>query len=247
MPHAGWSYSGRLAAMTFRAVMEREEPVATLVIFGADHTGAVGAGEVYDAGCWETPLGPLEVDETLAAELIDASPLLRGNPDAHDGEHSIEVQLPLIQAVDPAVRIVPIGMPPDPVAVEAGRVIGDVLNTAGRNDVCIIGSSDLTHHGGHFGSPGGSGEQSEAFATENDERILALVKELKAEEIIPEVRKSRNACGAGAIAATLAAVRAMGATAGRLLEYTNSYRLTRENYPWVLDDTTVGYASVVFA
>ena len=77
--------------------------------------------------------------------------------------------------------------------------------------------------------------------------MLDLVEAMDAEAIVPEATQHHNACGAGAVAATVAACKALGARRGVCLEYDNSYTITHRKYPWELDDTTVGYAAVVFA
>ena len=245
VPHAGWVFSGRLAAMTLRALGGRGAPPA-LVLLGADHFGTVRQGEVYAAGAWRTPLGEAAVDEELAAALLAAGDCLHDNPDAHGMEHSIEVQIPLVQALWPEARIVPVAVPPTDLAVEIGRTIGATLTQccpAAR----VVGSTDLTHHGGHFGNPGGRGPEGVAWSVANDRRMLDLIEAMDAEAVVGEARAHANACGAGAIAATVAACREMGATRGICLEYTNSYEVVHQMHPDDPDDTTVGYASVVFA
>ncbi len=244
VPHAGWAYSGRLAAETIKALAAGGE-LQTFVLFGADHFGTVQAGEVYDSGAWATPAGEAPIDEQLAAEIIAADPNLRANPRAHLQEHSLEVQVPIIQAACPAARIVPIAVPPAAVAVQIGQAIGEVL--AGKPAVRVVGSTDLTHHAGHFPAPGGRGEAGVRWTEANDRRMIDLMESLAAERVVPEADARGNACGAGAIAATIAACRAMGATRGLCLEYTNSYRIVHAAYPHDADDTTVGYASIVFA
>jgi MEMO1 family protein len=245
VPHAGWTYSGAVAARTFKALAQAG-PMETVVLFGADHRGAAARGEVFDSGLWRTPLGEVRVDEELASAVLAASPELRANPRAHAQEHSIEVQLPLLQAVAPAAKIVPIAVPPTPAAVEIGQAVGATLARqfpAAR----VVGSTDLTHHGGHFGSPGGVGAQGERWTRQNDRRMLERVEAMDAAGVLAEAEERGNACGAGAIAAAIAACKAMGATRGIVLRYTNSYEVIHAQYPDDLDDTTVGYASVVFA
>lgn len=244
VPHAGWSYSGGLAALTLKA-MEASAPLETVVLLGADHTGTAVKGEVFDSGVWQSPLGELKVDEDVAASLLRAQENLRPNPQAHEYEHSIEVQIPILQVICPEVRIVPITVPPTELAVDIGRAIGCTLAKIAP-DVRVIGSTDLTHHGGHFPAPGGRGEQGMRWSVDNDRRLLDLIEKMDAERIIPEVNARGNACGAGAIAATIAACREMNATSGYCLEYTNSYQVIHAMYPDDSDDTTVGYASVVF-
>ena len=245
VPHAGWVYSGKVAAMTLKA-LSAGGLAATFVLFGADHTGAARFGEVYDRGAWQSPLGRTAIDEELAAALLAVCNSLRSNPTAHALEHSIEVQVPLLAALREDVRIVPIAVPATPAAVEIGRAVGDVL--AERFPAAaVVGSTDLTHHGGHFGSQGGRGKVGEQWTRKNDHRMLELIETMDAERIVLEAREHMNACGAGAIAATIAACRCLGASRGICLEYTNSYEITHAARPDYPDDTTVGYASVVFA
>jgi len=247
VPHAGWSYSGALAARTLKALSVAGAP-ATFVLFGADHVGTVRQGEVFDSGVWRTPLGDVAVDEELAREMLAAAPAcLRSNPSAHAEEHSLEVQVPLIQVLAEEAKVLPIAVPPAEVALEIGRAVGRVL--AGRSSrAAVVGSTDLTHHGGHFGNWGGQrSEKGVRWTEDNDRRILAIIERMDAEAILPEVRRHQNACGAGAIAAAIAACRELGATRGICMEYTNSYRVVHDKYPYELDDTTVGYAAVVFA
>lgn len=244
VPHAGWMFSGRLAAMTFKA-LAATAPLETVVLFGADHAGVVSKGEVYDSGVWRTPLGEVAIDEQVASALLEEGGPLRANPEAHADEHAIEVQVPLIQQLAPEARIVPVAVPSAALAIDIGRVVGKVL--ASRFPTArVVGSTDLTHHGGHFPGPGGAGAVGEQWTRQNDRRILDLIESAAAEMILPEVREHSNACGAGAICATIAACKAMGATRGICLEYTNSYEVMHKLYPADPDDTTVGYASVVF-
>jgi len=244
VPHAGWVYSGKLAAETFKA-LHRAKPLGTVVLLGADHTGSASRGEVFDSGVWRTPLGEVRVDEELAAALLAASKLLKANPGAHAYEHSIEVQVPILQTLSPEAKIVPITVAARDSAVDMGLAIGRTL-TREAPDARIIGSTDLTHHAGHFPAPGGRGEQGVAWTVANDRRLLDLVEQMAAEKIVPEVQERGNACGAGAVAATIAACREMGASRGIVMEYTNSYEVVHATYPNDPDDTTVGYAAVVF-
>ena len=246
VPHAGWVFSGRLAAMTLKTRTAPREP-QTVIFFGADHVGSVHQGEVYDSGSWTTPLGQARIDTRAAEALLDYGPPFGANRAAHDHEHSIEVQIPILQALCPNAMILPIAVPPTELAVEIGQALTKALAQLDYRWV-IAGSTDLTHHGGpRFGSPGGYGQEGLDYSVQNDRNMLDLIEALDAERVIEQARAHRNACGAGAIAATVAACRTLGATAGCTLEYTNSHEVMRQIAPGQLDDTTVGYASVVFA
>ena len=245
LPHAGWAFSGQLAAITLKALASPQIP-ATVVFLGADHTGDVQFGEVYDSGAWATPLGQAQVDIQAAEALIAHGPPFRANRPAHAREHSIEVQIPLLQALCPNTMILPIAVPPTELAVEIGQALACALSGLGHTWV-IAGSTDLTHHGGgRFPAPGGTGQTGLDYSVANDRKILDLIEAMNAEEIIPHARTHQNACGAGAIAATVSACRELGATAGHTLKYTNSQEIMRQIAPNEHDETTVGYASVVF-
>lgn len=249
VPHAGWVYSGRLAAVTFKALAMSAKP-PTVVLLGADHCGTARAGEVFGRGAWASPLGEVDIDEPLTEAILAESDLLTANPAAHTQEHSLEVQVPFIQTLWPGASIVPILVAPSAQAVAIGEAVGRAAGKmAAQQDwpIVIVGSTDLTHHGGHFPSPGGKGRAGVDWTVANDRRMIDLMEQMSAEAIVAESAARQNACGAGAIAATIAACRAMGATTGRCLEYDNSYEITHRLYPSQADDTTVGYASVVFS
>ncbi|MSO21012.1 MAG: AmmeMemoRadiSam system protein B [Acidobacteria bacterium] len=241
VPHAGWEYSGAVAAQVF-GVIQRKQPVETFVIFGAIHRRA-GRNAVYARGEWATPLGPVQVDEELAARILDATTrLLADDPQAHAGEHAIEVQLPFIRHWFPQASVVPISVSPDTQAVEIGQRVGDVLKKLGRETV-VIGSTDLTHYGELYQfSPQGAGERARQWMRGNDERIIDLAVDMKAEQIVKEARQHQNACGAGALAATVAAAARLGSQHGVMLDYRTSFDVA----PEPVFRMAVGYSAIVF-
>jgi AmmeMemoRadiSam system protein B len=241
VPHAGWQYSGAVAAQVFAAIRAKMRP-ATFVILGAVHRWA-GVNGVYARGAWETPFGDIAVDEDLAARILAETPdWTVDDPDVHSGEHSIEVELPFVKYLFPEARVVPIAVNPDSRAVPLGRRIGEILKETGASAV-VIGSSDLTHYGEPYGfTPAGSGPAAHRWMQDNDARILRLVEEMKAAEITDEALHHHNACGAGAIAATVAAAEVLGARRGFRLRYTTSYDVVPEGRFRL----AVGYAGVLF-
>jgi len=111
----------------------------------------------------------------------------------------------------------------------------------------VVGSTDLTHYGPQYGfTPGGVGSTGLEWAKDNDRRVLKLIESMRADQIVEETASRMNACGGGAIAATIAAASAMGATRGICLEYTTSAEIMAAKQLGRSDDA-VGYASVVFA
>ena len=245
VPHAGWMFSGATAALTLKALASRER-LDRVVIFGADHWGQGHGGAVYDTGSWVTPLGEVAVDEELAAALLAGVDGLTADPELHSREHSIEVQLPLMQVLNEDVRIVPINATATASAAELGGRIGELLADKFPG-ASVIGSTDLTHYGPQYDfTPGGLGADGLEWAKENDRRVLKLIESMRTEEIIAETASSRNACGGGAIAATMAAASALGASRGLCLEYTTSADVMAAKHLGKTDDA-VGYAAVVFA
>ncbi|MBN1953512.1 MAG: AmmeMemoRadiSam system protein B [Anaerolineae bacterium] len=243
VPHAGWVYSGLVAARVFAAIRAQSMP-ETFVLLSAMHRWGASRPAVYGQGAWSTPLGQAEVDAGLAQAVLEAGAgLLIDSPEAHAGEHSVEVQVPFIQHLFPQASILPILVPPDEQAVRAGQAVAQAV-AAAAGKVAVVGSTDLTHYGmGYYGfAPAGTGEPALAWARANDERIIALMLQMRAEEVVAEAQAHHNACGGGAIAATVAAARELGAQKGVLLEYTTSHHV-RAHGPAT---DFVGYAAVVF-
>jgi AmmeMemoRadiSam system protein B len=242
VPHAGWVYSGQTAAQVFAALGAQQAP-ETVILFGAVHSWGVSSASVYGSGAWRTPLGDLSVDEELAAELVRTSRgAVQDRPEAHLNEHSLEVQLPFIKHLFPTTRIVPIAAPPDRTAIGVGELAAQAATRVGRKAVAI-GSTDLTHYGPRYGlAPAGRGARARAWIQQNDARLLDLVLKMRAEEVLDEAAVHWNACGAGAVAATIACVSAWGATRGILLGYTTSHDVMPVGEPGDM----VGYGAVVF-
>jgi AmmeMemoRadiSam system protein B len=246
VPHAGWFFSGPTALAVLGAILSRRTP-ETFVLFGAVHY-PVRHNAVFVSGAWETPLGMVHVDEHLAQEILAQSgDLLAEDPKAHENEHSLEVQMPFIRHLAPDSKIVPITVRPGDQAVDVGRVVGQVIRSVSADAVCI-GSSDLTHYGPAYGFvPQGEGPAAIQWVRdENDRRMIDLMTRMDAEGIVPEAHARHNACGAGAVAATIAAARELGATRGYLVNYTTSYDVMREKMGRSDTEAAVGYAGVVF-
>jgi len=243
VPHAGWVFSGAVAAKVIRCLAARSPE--TFVIFGAVHSWGAREGAVYDSGSWNTPLGDVAVDEDLAARLLErCSDYLVSDPASHAQEHSIEVQLPMIKHLCPDALVVPVAMPPTAHAPGAGGAVGAALAESDRN-VAVLGSSDLTHYGPGYGfAPWGTGPEAREKMHANDRRIIDLALGFESDKVVQEAQEHSNACGAGAIAATCAAARAMGADKSALIEYTTSHDVMGD--PADAFQMAVGYAGIVF-
>ncbi len=242
VPHAGWFFSGRVAARTLKTMGYDNSP-DTFIVLGAVHYMNSPKNAVYAKGAWKTPFGDLSVDEEMASLVIDAlGDDAVEDPLAHNYEHSIEVQLPFIKYLYPDSKIVPISVHPGSSAHEIGVKLGKAISQQEKN-IKVIGSTDLTHYGDNYGfTPFGYGRQAKEMMQKNDFRIINLAVEMKSDRIVHEAATNHNACGSGALAATVAAAETLGADKGVLVEYTTSY----DTLPEGDFSMAVGYAGIVF-
>ena len=236
VPHAGYIYSGQVAAYAFKQLEGRD--IQTAVIIGPNHTRPdFDQVSVYPEGAFRTPLGLVLVDRELAHELIAADERIVSRPDVHRSEHSIEVELPFLQRVCPRCRIVPVIMgTPSP---ENCRALAHALAKAlpGRQAV-IIASSDLSHY------------PSYDDAVEVDHATLSAIETLDPERFRQSIEEQMSrgipglatcACGEGPILVAMMAARELGANRAKVLRYANS-----GDTPFGGHDRVVGYGAVMF-
>ncbi|MCD4831642.1 MAG: AmmeMemoRadiSam system protein B [Anaerohalosphaeraceae bacterium] len=247
VPHAGWTFSGDLAGMVFAAIEQVEKYVDTFVIFGATHRYHGTAAAVYDKGSWQSPLGEIEIDEELAEAIIKKSACAESDTDSHKYEHSIEVQIPLIQYLFPKAKIVPILTVPADFVIRLGVDTAECIKNFPDKKIVCVGSTDLTHYGPQYGFvPQGAGAEAIKWAKQvNDQRFLDAVVAMKTDEIITTAVQNQSACGPGAVAATIAAAKALGKTSGQLLAHTHSSEVMEKRFGQTSDES-VGYAAVIF-
>jgi len=245
VPHAGWTCSGAVAGKVFRALAATTSP-EVIILFGGVHHYRGREAAMFGAGRWETPLGPIEVDARLAERILGHTNLIVEDPYAHEDEHSIEVQMPFVKHLFPKAKIVPLMVPMVQTAHEVGEAVGRTLR-AYDYDAVVVGTTDLTHYGPNYGYvPHGIGAKANAWAKEsNDRRFIELVCTMKMKDLVTEAFDHKNACSSGAAAATLAAVAALGATEGILLEHTTSSEVLAGRSKGEMADS-VGYAGIVF-
>jgi hypothetical protein len=240
-PHAGWMFSGRSLAVAVDSLVKACGDVDTIVCFGSVHSHAGRQAAAWPEGEWETPLGPFTVDAELCSGALKAAgPALAADPKAHLNEHSIEVQLPFLREAFPKARFLPIAVPP--LAPDCGSAVAMAARALGRRAVAF-GSTDLTHYGmTHFGwAPAGEGPGAVKWVRdENDRPALAAMEAMDGDAFVRGAIERRNACGPGAVSATISFARALGATRGVLVDYTSSAEAKAGG------DSFVSYAGVVF-
>jgi AmmeMemoRadiSam system protein B len=225
-PHAGYRYSGAIAAETIAHV----EVPRTAVVLCPNHRVPPPIVSVWPSGTWRTPLGELPVDEPLVEALLKeckASGLV-AEMRAHDQEHAVELQLPILQFHRPDLRIVAIVVAQDD--PERLKALGEGMARAiaGRDDVLIVASSDMNHY------------ESHEVAERKDKLALDRVLAMDPAGLLEVCdREDITMCGVRPTAATLWAAKALGAKKAELVRHATSGDVSGEY------DSVVGYAGVV--
>ena len=246
VPHAGWLFSGAVAGQVFRAIAGQGQP-EVFVLFGAMHRDISQLGSMFADGAWRTPLGDAAIDERLAERILSGTNLIEANAQVHAEEHSLEVIVPFIQYLFPKAKILPIAVPSVVRAHEIGQAVGRTISAEDASAVCI-GSTDLTHYGPGYGfAPHGPGQKGIDWAKEvNDKALIDLICRLEAEKVVAQAQSQRSACGAGAVAATIAAARENTATKAVVLSHVCSAQITQQLWGQQSSES-VGYAGIVFS
>lgn len=237
VPHAGYYYSGAVAAHAFKQLAGRDYSVA--VIVAADHQPPISRPvSVWAKGGFATPLGVARVNETLAAALLATEPGLHFDPAAHADEHPIEIEIPFLQRVCPDCPIIPILMGTDsPDVVDA--LSAALTRTLADERAVIIASSDLSHY------------PSAVDARRIDQATLAAIETgdvaylratLAAHSAAGIPNLATPACSAGPIQVAMQVAANWGADGGSVLHYANS-----GDVDWSTRQRVVGYGAVMFA
>jgi AmmeMemoRadiSam system protein B len=228
-PHAGYMYSGPVAAHGF-AALAADGPPDVVVVLGPDHQGARVPIAVSGVSAWSTPLGEIAVDGALSRRLDEADIGAEIDDSAHKYEHSLEVQIPFLQVLlGDAWRLVAVIIAdhrPDPL-----RKFGEGLARILRDvNALIIASTDFSHY------------VSQAEAHEEDRLAIAAIRDLDGERLLATVEHRRiSMCGSAPVAAALFAAQRLGAQSARVLRYLTSGD-TSGDYSAV-----VGYGSIAIS
>lgn len=224
VPHAGYAYSGHVAAHAYAALAADGLPESALLV-GPHHAG--GTLLSASAQAWSTPLGDLSVDDALLRALRDAGPIVVDER-AHAREHSIEVQLPFLQRLaraagrqPPRFVAVTMGIQDETTAAELAHAI---VTAARGRDLVLVASTDLAHVGPDYSIDAPPGTTVDAHCRALDERFLRAVDALDDAALLDAVaRYDLPSCGHGPVAAVLRAARALGATRARRLAHATSH------------------------
>ena len=224
-PHAGYEYSGKTAAYTYKTLSMNAhiEDIDSIVLVGPNHTG-IGTQVSVSAADWETPLGIVRNDLDLSKAIVGASNIAEFDESAHAEEHSIEVQLPFLQyqKIDKKAAFVCMGYQDLETSDDLASAIVDAADKLGRN-IAVIASSDFNHY-----EPKKVGEKK-------DKALFGKIESLDYaafNKLVDDIGSS--ACGYGPITVAMEYAIKRGCKKGVLLNYSNS-GLTTGDFSSVVD------------
>lgn len=226
VPHAGYMYSGAVAGAVFsRIVLTRK-----ILLLGVRHYPRGEALAILSEGAWRTPLGDAPVDSELARRFRQQCPSLREDSEAHSREHSLEVEVPFLQVLDPGFSFVPVvvGSLRPAELKELGEGIARVLAES-PEEILVVTSSDMNHY-----------EDDETTRSKDQ---IAIDRMLKLDPGgLYEVCRDNGItmCGLGPAVAMLTAMQQLGVKNGQLVRYATSGDVSGDR------STVVGYAGMTF-
>jgi len=227
-PHAGYMYSGPVAAHAYCNLAADGKP-DIVVLFGPNHLGHGSALALMRDGVWRTPLGDVEIDTVTANLILKESSIIDVDDSAHAYEHSIEVQLPFLQYLyGSAFKFVPICFLMQD--LQSSREVGAAVAKAlADKNALVIASTDMTHY------------EPQKTAEQKDKAAIEAALELDAESLYSTVEaRHMTMCGYGPTIAAITAAKALNAKDARLLSYKTSGDITGDY------SSVVGYASITF-
>jgi AmmeMemoRadiSam system protein B len=225
-PHAGYVYSGQVAAYAYKRVCGNNYDA--VIVIGPSHRAAFHGVSVFSSGGYETPLGIVPVAEELAKQIKKNSKLVSDIPAAHIQEHSIEIQLPFLQYVLGNFSFVPLIMG-DQSASTCQDLAQAICDSIQGMKVLIVASSDLSHFHGYN------------EAAKLDSVVLSYLKDSDAFGLLDNLRSdTAEACGGGPMAVAMLVALKTGANSARVLKYANSGDVTGDK------SSVVGYAAAIY-
>lgn len=226
VPHAGYVYSGQVAAYAYKQIEDMK--FDTVVMIGVSHRMPFRGAAIYKSGAYETPLGTVKVDDILASELMSQTDILESHPDADAIEHSLEVQVPFLQVVLSDFKIVPILMR-DWSGMISYAISDALAKSMMDKNILLVASTDMSHYHPY------------KEAVSMDDVALTSIKRMDIEQLDDDLASGEaELCGAGGVIVTLMTAKKLGAEGIEILKYANSGDVTGDK-----SDGVVGYFSAV--
>jgi len=236
-PHAGWYYSGRLAAL---AASSLEAQAETVAVIGGHLPGGMPVLAAREDGV-KTPLGAMMIDKELR-EAFEKR--ISTAPDRYQ-DNTVEVLLPMARYFFPEAKLLWLRFPAELSSFEAGKILAETTAGLGRS-IVVLSSTDLTHYGRNYGfSPKGMGKPAlEWVKQSNDSAFINAVLEGEPSAVLKRADEDKSACSAGAVLGALGFASLDGKRA-RLLEYSTSADVVASEGDEI-PDSFVGYAAISF-
>ncbi len=226
LPHAGYIYSGKTASLTAAQINIPD----TVVLLGPNHTGLGQEFSLFSSSPWQTPLGKLEINQLLAKQIFKSCPWIKEDSLAHINEHSLEVELPILQYFRQDFKIVPIAIASDNLSrlKETGiGIAAAIQETKQAGNVLIAASSDMTHY------------EPLAQAREKDNLAIEAILRLDEDGLMESLKKFKiTMCGYAPVIIMLSCVKKLGAKSAQLVNYSTSAERTND------PSSVVGYAGI---
>lgn len=212
VPHAGYHYSGQVAAHAYKLLQKVK--FDTVVVIAPSHHALFPGASVYDQGGMRTPLGVMPLDRDFVTSLEGRDERIRYREEAYSREHSLEIQLPFLQLVQPGIRLVPLVMG-DQDWASCERLANNLSECIRGKSVLVVASTDLSHFHSY--------DQAKSL----DQIVLDHVNALNPKGLHQSIAAGRcEACGAGPMVTAMLVAQRFGATAGQVLNYANSGDVT---------------------
>jgi len=236
VPHAGWYFSGKLAARVFHLLKSKSK--ADLIVLYGGHLGPEDPPRMVMESSWETPFGEMEMDSEFARGLMKRIEVKTES--SGSGDNTVEIQVPMIKYFFPDAKLLAIRSPSSLRAETLGEEVARLAEERGIS-ILAIGSTDLTHYGPNYGFVRkGIGPSAVKWVkNENDRGFIDCALRMDTKGLIRHAEENDSACSAGAAASAMVTCRAMGAEKGSLIDYYTSYDI-------MPDDSFVGYAGIVY-
>ncbi len=231
VPHAGYSYSGQVAAWGFKQI--KEEDYKRVILIGPSHRAYFDKAAVWDKGVWQTPLGEIEVDEDFTQGLISGRGGISADLKPHLQEHSLELELPFLQRVVADFKLVPILL-----SHSEEAVLQDLSKALVENfddQTLLVVSSDLSHYPSYEIANKVDKETIEAILSGDIEKFEGVVN-----KNLDQPGVDTCACGAQAIQVGMLVAEQLGFKDIKLLKYENSGDVGGDK------GRVVGYGSIGF-
>jgi AmmeMemoRadiSam system protein B/AmmeMemoRadiSam system protein A len=225
VPHAGYVYSGQVAAYSYDQL--RGRGIDTVILIGSAHTSGFAGASVLTKAAMRTPLGDIPINRKIARSLVNEEALVLDAPGPFEKEHSLEVQLPFLQTVLKDFSIVPVltGIQTGETFAHLSAKLGEIVRK--HKNVLIIASSDLSHY------------HDAETAVRMDARIIDCMTRMSLEDLEQALsRREGELCGGYAVLMAMAVARNLGATHGTLYRYAHSGDVTGDR------SRVVGYAAL---